>query len=425
MITVNRRRMLMGAAALSAGSVMPRTASAQTVTLDVQYPFPSGNNKEFHEDIASRFMAENPDVEISFRAPAQNYEDASQQVLRGAIVDQMPDVSFQGLNLLRVLVDREMAVPLGRFIEADGGAEELGYAPALLDTVRHGGDIYGVPLLISTPVLYVNADLVRAAGVDPDGLPNTWEDLVALGRTIDDPERNRTGFYYQWDITGNWMWQALVFSRGGRMLSADERRIAFDGPEGQWALETLERFAQAGMPNLPFTQARPAFKAGNIGLYAESSSHISAATAAIDGQFDFQVRRFPMSAPEGRIPAGGALGVILTQDPARQEAAWRYLRFATGPVGQTLMVEHTGYMPSNQKAIADPDLLGRFYEEHPNHQTSVDQLSVMTAWYAFPGDNAVKIIDVIKDHLEAVVTGQRPAADVMPAMAGDVRGLIG
>ena len=45
MITVNRRRMLMGAAALSAGTVMAKTASAQTVTLDVQYPFPSGNNK--------------------------------------------------------------------------------------------------------------------------------------------------------------------------------------------------------------------------------------------------------------------------------------------------------------------------------------------------------------------------------------------
>ena len=89
-------------------------------------------------------MKANPDIRITFRNPAQQYEDASQQILRASLVNQMPDLSFQGLNLLRVLVDKELAHPLAAFIARDGGADALGYAPAVMDTVRQRGDIYGV-----------------------------------------------------------------------------------------------------------------------------------------------------------------------------------------------------------------------------------------------------------------------------------------
>ncbi len=81
-------------------------------------------------------------------------------------------------------------------------------------------------------------------------------------------------------------------------------------------------------------------------------------------------------------------------------------------------------MPSNDIAIKDPAMLGKFYDENTNYKTSVDQIPVMTGWYAFPGPNAVKIIDVIKDHLEAVVTGRKSAEETLPAMAADVQALL-
>jgi multiple sugar transport system substrate-binding protein len=88
------------------------------------------------------------------------------------------------------------------------------------------------------------------------------------------------------------------------------------------------------------------------------------------------------------------------------------------------MVRFTGYMPSNTRAIADPELLGRFYQENPNQKASVDQLGRMTGWYAFPGANAVRIIDTVRNHTESVVTGHRTARAVLPDMANDVRRLL-
>ena len=89
--------------------------------------------------------------------------------------------------------------------------------------------------------------------------------------------------------------------------------------------------------------------------------------------------------------------MIFTKDPARQKAAWEYVKFATGPVGATLMVKGTGYFPANALPAKDPALLGDFYKQHPNHQTAIAQLPMLTAWYAFPGENGLKITDVIKD----------------------------
>jgi multiple sugar transport system substrate-binding protein len=183
-------------------------------------------------------------------------------------------------------------------------------------------------------------------------------------------------------------------------------------------------FARSGMPNLQWAQARSAFAAGTIGILADSSSNIAFAEQQIAGRFPLRVVPFPLAAAEGRVPAGGALGVIHATDPRRAEAAWRYLRFCTNPESQATMVRLTGYMPSNARAIADPDLLGRFYDEHPNQKASTDQLLRMTGWYAFPGANAVRIIDAIRMHIESVVTGRRGARDTLTAMAGDVQRLL-
>jgi multiple sugar transport system substrate-binding protein len=396
---------------------------AEATNLQVLYAF-DRTTAEAHKEIKERFEKDNPGITIEFLAAAQSYEDASQKVIRGAMIGDLPDVTFQGLNLVRGLVDREIAVPLDPFIAGDGGAEKLGYDAGMLRAGGLNGKTFGVPFAVSTPVLYVNADLVKAAGGDIASFPQRWDDIVALGKKIDDPARSVTGFYYQWDITGNWMVQSLVLGNGGRMMSADEKTVAFDQAPGMTALTTLESFAKARMPNLPSSQARPAFIAGKIGIFADSSSNLGAATRQIGNSFALRTFRFPLGAADGRLPAGGNLVAMLTKDPEKQKAAWKYIKFATGPIGQTIMANHTGYLPSNTIAVDTPELLGDFYKANANYQTSIAQVPILTGWYAFPGPNAVKIIDVIKQHAEAVVTGKKTAAETMPAMAGDVQKLL-
>jgi multiple sugar transport system substrate-binding protein len=408
-----------GAISLATGIASARDKS----TIEVLY----ANDRVMaaaHEEIKARFETENPGIKVEFLAAPASYEDASQKVLRGALINDLPDVTFQGLNLLRNLVDRNIAVPLDPFIAADGGAEKLGYDAGMLRTGTLKKQFYGIPFAISTPVIYVNLDLLKARGIDPDRFPDNWDDLVALGKRLDDRQNGITGFYFQWDMTGNWLFQSLDFSNGGAMLSEDEKTVALGGPAGFKALATIESFAKAGMPNLPTAQARAAFIAGKIAIFADSGSNLGRATASIGESFKFRTYPFPLPSADGRLPAGGNLAVMLTKDPEKQKAAWQYIKFATGPIGQTIMARRTGYLPGNGIAISTPELLGDFYKNQPNYQTSIRQIPVLTGWYAFPGPNALKIIDVIRGHLESVVTGKRTAAETMPLMVRDVQALL-
>ncbi|MEO0823617.1 MAG: ABC transporter substrate-binding protein, partial [Pseudomonadota bacterium] len=359
--------------------------------------------EELQKNLAAKFMEANPEITVTVLPPVKKYEEAAQAVLRGAITDDMPDVSFQGINRVRLMVERETVQPMTPFIEAEADWASLGYNPGLITAGQWQGTQYGIPFAVSTPIMYYNADLVRQAGGDPDNMPTAWDDVIALANKIDGLGDDIQGVQYNWMITGNWMFQALVFSNGGSMLTADETKVAFDGQPGIDAMNTFGRIVTEGnMPVLARSDARAKFGAGQIGLYFSSTSAIGTVKKLVGDKFDFRTAAFPKgTSAEGRLPSGGNVAMIHSTDPEKQKAAWEYAKFVTGETGQQMMTRATGYMPSNDLAVK---ALADFYEVSPQHAASLAQLPIMTGWYAFPGENALKITDVIYSQLEAVVT---------------------
>lgn len=407
------------AAALAAGSVHAATE------IVVQYPYGELFN-ETHRQIAAEFAKKRPDIKVTFRAAYDSYEEGTQKILREAVSRQLPDVTFQGLNRIRILVDRKIAAPMDEFIKAEKDFEKEGFHQAMFDIGTQDGKVYALPFAISLPITYWNLDLVRKAGADPTQLPTTWDGVIALARKIHDLGPDINGITYVWDITGNWLWQAPVFSQGGSMLNADESKVAFDGAAGQTAMRNLARFVtEARMPNLSQADARATFAAGKTGVHITSTSDLAKTTQMIGGKFELKTHVFPdVKGGSGRLPAGGNVAMIVATDKARQQAAWEFVKFATGPLGAAIMARTTGYMPPNK--VANDVYLKDFYAKNPNNYTAVKQLPVLTKWYAFPGENGLKITDVIKDHMNSVVTGKRAGEPdkVLADMTRDVQKLL-
>ena len=400
-------------------------ALAQQTEVVVQYPYPELFDGT-HKQIAAEFTKRNPDIKVTFRAAYDSYEEATQKVLREAVTKQMPDITFQGLNRIRILVDRNLAQPLDEFIKADKDLETEGFHAAMYDIGTMNGKVYALPFAVSLPIMYLNVDLVTKAGGDPANPPKTWDEVIELGKKIKALGQDVNGITYVWDITGNWLWQAPVFSRGGSMLTEDESKVAFNGPEGQFAIRTLARLVtDAGMPNLTQPDMRAAFAAGKTGIHITSTSDLAKVTEMVAKKFVIKTVPFPdVVAGKGRLPAGGNLGVILAADPAKKAAAWKVMKFWHGPEGAAIMAKTTGYMPPNKKA--NDVYLKDFYVENPNNYTAVSQLALLTKWYAFPGENGLKITDVIKDHMASIVTGQRAKEPdkVLADMTADVQKLL-
>ena len=105
--------------AAAALSLAATAALAQTQTeIVMQYPYPELFT-ETHKKISEEFAKIQPNIKVTMRAPYESYEDGTQKVLREAVTNQMPDVSFQGLNRIRVLVDKNIPAQLDDYIAAE------------------------------------------------------------------------------------------------------------------------------------------------------------------------------------------------------------------------------------------------------------------------------------------------------------------
>lgn len=399
------------------------TAHAEKIVLSISYS--SGAYKHALEKTAEEFERRYPNVQILFRSPiVGTYDELLQQTLRAQVTGDLPDISFQGNQMIKLLAERGLAVPLDPLIATEPRWQDLGYTPSVRAVGEVNGQSYALSYATSVPIIYYNIDLVRRAGGDPDKLPTTWPEIVDLVRRIQSLDRGVVGGYFDYSATGNWTFQALVNADGGQMMAPDDRTIAFDSPAGMRALHVLKEFGAAGTLDMTQDQAIQAFSAGTIGVLASFSAAIDRIEKQAASNFIMRTGVWPIPSLSGMIPAGGRAVVLFTRDPVKQRAAWEFMKFVTGPIGQTILVKEVGAVPNNEIAVKEPELLGKFYDEHPNQRAAFALVPRLTRWYAFPGPNSIKINNAIRDRLREVLIQGRDPTLVLADMVHDVRAFL-
>lgn len=394
---------------LSAGLALAATSAMAETEIRVHYAIPT-IWAETQEKLADAFMADHPDVKIVLDGPAEGYPEGVQRLLREAVAGTEPDVAYVGLNRWRVLEDRGLTQPLDAFLPADPMA--AGYTPALLSLGQYQDKQWALATSASTLVLYVNPDLVEQAGGSMDGFPTDFDGIIELAAKIDALGDNIEGV---WIGRHDWRFQSLLGAYGGRPLNADETDITFDSDAGLQAAALYSRFTtEGGMSSMSENDARQAFPAGTLGLFFESSSLLTRFEEGSAGNFELEVLGTPVVAEENvYFPTGGSGIVMLTDDAEKQQAAWDYIAFVTGPVGQKIIVENTGYAPANKIVLDDESYLGAYYEANPNAKAGHAQVAAHAGpWYAYPGAEGVAVTDLIAAALVELTEG----AEVKPTI---------
>jgi multiple sugar transport system substrate-binding protein len=404
---MKRRTVLLGAVAL-AGAMAATVAYAQEVTLDVLYAFPAF--AKFHEPIAQEFMKRHPNIKIAFRAPATTYDDGHQAMMRQAVTNQLPDVYYSGFHLLselaRTLAKRNQIVDLGPLLAAESkDFRDKNYSPKIVNLGKVDGKLYGLPFNASSPIMYYNAELVKKAGGDPDHMPDTWDGILALAAKI--RSADVAGLAYNvHDWPDVWLYHAMITQAGGTVV--DGAKVPLGGPDlGVKVLERFRRFvAEDGMPLIDWDQSRQQFIAGKIGIFFDTPARLRQVTDLIGDKFTLRTAIFPIdNKAKGGLPTGGNAALITSRDPKKQKAAWEFLKFVTGPEAQKIVVETTGYLPTNLRA-SGPEFLGPFYDKNPNFRTVSLQVERSVPWQGYPGGNSVKTWRAQREIIIAVMRGE-------------------
>jgi multiple sugar transport system substrate-binding protein len=142
-------------------------------------------------------------------------------------------------------------------------------------------------------------------------------------------------------------------------------------------------------------------------------------------KFELRTTAMPViDAQKGRLPTGGNAAVMFTTDPKKQQAVFRFLKFASGPYGASVVVPGTGYVPNNDLAPKDDRYLGKFYQENPLFRAGLNQMHLMIPWYSFPGNNGVRVTQTMVDNLALLVEQKVTPEECLRTMATEVQRLL-
>lgn len=205
------------------------SASAQKI--EINFWFSSVlNAKQFIEERVAEYNSIQSLVKV--KAVWQGlYQEMEIKMLAAAVTGQLPDLAQEKFEYLDLYIEEGLIEPIDDLINEYDKNDVL---PVMWESVSRSGRIYGVPFAINTSIFFYNVDIIKNAGLNPEKLPETWEELIEISKKLT-VDKNGDG---KIDIYGLAMWQnginsfmPFLWSYGGRLFSEDGKRVVLTSEE--------------------------------------------------------------------------------------------------------------------------------------------------------------------------------------------------
>jgi len=177
------RRLMLGlaiAGTFASALAVPAMAEGPN-EIDLFFPVPvDGKLARDMGTLIKEFNDGHPDIKAT-AVYTGSYDDTLIKTRASIKAGKPPSAVIMSANfLLDMQIENELT-NLDPLIAADGATKEqfLGqFCPALQGNAVINRSVYGVPFHNSTPLLYINADKAKDAGLDPNQPPQTWAELT-------------------------------------------------------------------------------------------------------------------------------------------------------------------------------------------------------------------------------------------------------
>lgn len=352
---------------------IPVAAQRTPVAITVWFPLPTGGPlKEAMDDLVARFNSAQTDVKANLELTGdygQNYQKLQTAIVAGT----PPDAAMMELMQIPEFAQAGVLAPLDDWAkQPDFNFPDI--APALLGNSYWKGRLYAIPWQRSTTMMYYNIDAFKEAGLPEFSPPVTWDDVQRLGpKLIVRQGAQITRYAIEGNFNQDWLFEGLVYSYGGKVISDDGRRAVFNEAPAVRALAMLRDLSKRDRTlnvNPNFSQIIENFIAGRTAMIVHSSFALSIITN--NARFRWSVAPIP-AGPAGSVHnAGGGNFVLFAKTtPERQRAAWEFLKWMTSPANTAFYSMRSGYLPVRVSAVENPQLK-EYYRAYPMAKKSLE-----------------------------------------------------
>jgi len=417
------KKTLAGAALAAGMSIaaagVATTAMAQAKTeLTMYYPVAVGGplTKTIDAMVAD-FMTQNPDIKVN-AIYAGNYNDARIKALAALKSGKPAQLSVMFSIDLYELIEQDAIVAFDDVVKTDADRAWLkSFYPTLMENGVTGGKTWGIPFQRSTIVMYYNKDAFRAAGLDPEKAPASWDELVAMGKKLTKADGSQWGVMIPSTGYPYWMFGALAMQNDQVLMNGAGDTTYFDAPA---TIEALQFWKDLGskqkiMPEgtIEWGTLRKNFLEGRTAIMWHSTGNLTIVKKK--AKFDFGVAMLPANKRRGTPTGGGNFYIFKKTTDAERVASLKLIKFMTSPERSAEWSMKTGYMGISQ-ATYDTPMLKKYVEGFPYAAVARDQLAYATAELSTYETGRVR--KALDDAIQAALTGAKsPEAALKDAQA--------
>jgi sn-glycerol 3-phosphate transport system substrate-binding protein len=410
-----------------AAAVLASASPAQAVTDIMWWHAMSGELGRQLEKLASDFNASQPDYRI-----VPNYKGSYTETVTAAIFafrshSQPAIVQVNEIATATMMAARGAIYPVFELMADEQEAfSPADYLPAVTGYYADvTGNLLSFPFNASTPILYYNKKMFRAAGLDPEIAPKTWPELGAAAKRLR-ASGAACGFTTSWpswiNVENLSAYHNLPLSTEANGFNGLDAVLTFNNPVvvrhiaqlAEW--QATKVFDYSGRA----TTAEPRFQNGECGIFIGSSG--TRADIRKNSLFEVGYGMLPywpdvQGAPQNTIIGGATLWVLRNRPPAEYKGVAKFFAYLSKPEVQAAWHQNTGYLPITRAAF-DLTRAQGFYDRNPGTAISIEQMTLKQ-----PTENSrglrlgsfVLIRDVIDDELEQAFAGKKTAQAAMDA----------
>ncbi len=390
------------------------TPTPSTVTLTFYYPVAvPGPITQIIDGYITKFQQQNPNIKVN-AVLSGGYGDTLtkiQTTIKGG--GTPPDLAVMLSTDLYSLVDSNAVQPLDDYIKAAGGDTFTSdFYPAFLANSNYQGHIWSLPFQRSTPVLYYNKDMFKAAGLDPSHGPANFQEMVTDAQKLTKSDGSTWGIEISSDGIPYWLFQSFVVGNGTNVVGSAANKVTFDTPQVAQALQDFADLSGKDkvMPTgiLQWANMPNDFVNGKAAMIWHSSGSLT--NILKQAKFDVGVS-YTVGDKGYGAPTGGGNIYMLKGIPAdHQAAAWKFIEFMTSTDIQADWSINTGYIPGRKSAMDTQAM--------KDHIAKVPQAAVAPAGLQYAGaelaaHNNAQIQKALGDAVQAVLTGKSTPADAL------------
>lgn len=288
----------------------------------------------------------------------------------------------------RLMVDLKVITPVQDFIDKES-YDLSDLEPNVLAYYTVDGKINSMPFNTSTPMLYYNKDMFKAAGLDPEKPPRTFAEFEEAARALTKKDGDKVTVYGGAFAIYGWFFEQFLAVSGGYYVNNNNGRdgyateATFNGPEGVAIFDWWKKMVDEGILanyGRKTVDTRNAFIAGQTGMFIDSTAVLRGVMDGVGDKFAVGTAYLPRpneAAYEtaGTIIGGGSLWIINNRPQEEQDCAWEFIKFQASPVEQSYWQTMSGYFPI-RKAAYDEQLTKDWVAKYPQFQTAIDQLHI-------------------------------------------------